>query len=95
MEAESVEEMERHEDRALPGGTYQALPMRLGFDIYGRERLYYHTGSAYGVYNFLSYDPDTGDGVVVLTTGASGKTDANGIYAVCGEISRAVYEAIA
>ena len=92
--AETVEQMERHEDRALPGGTYQALPMRLGFRLYGRERLYYHTGSAYGVYNLLSYDPDTGDGVVVLTMGADGKKDTYGVYAVCGEISRAVYEAV-
>lgn len=95
MEAESVELMEDCEDRTLPGGSYQALPMRLRFDLYGRERLYYHTGSAYGVYNLLSYDPDTGDGVVVLTTGADGGKDAYDIYSVCGEIARAVYEAIA
>ena len=95
MDAESVELMESCEDRALPGGTYQALPMRLRSGVYGRERLYYHTGSAYGVYNLVSYDPDTGDGVVVLTTGADGGKDQYDIYAVCGEISRAVYEAVA
>nr|WP_325231079.1 serine hydrolase [uncultured Oscillibacter sp.] len=95
MDAASVELMESHGDQALPGGTYQALPMRLRFGVYGRERLYYHTGSAYGVYNLLSYDPDTGDGVVVLTMGADGGKDAYDIYAVCGEISQAVYEAIA
>lgn len=94
MDAASVERMESHDSRALPGGSYQALPMRLQFGLYGRERLYYHTGSAYGVYNLLSYDPDTGDGVVVLTMGADGGKDGSGIYAVCGEISRAVYEAI-
>ncbi|WP_300344929.1 serine hydrolase [uncultured Oscillibacter sp.] len=95
MEAASVERMEGHSARALPDGTYQALPMRLRPGTYGREALYYHTGSAYGVYNLLSYDPSTGDGVVVLTTGADGGKDACGIYAVCGEISRAVYDAIA
>ena len=52
-------------------------------------------GSAYGVYNLLSYDPDAGDGVVVLTTGADGGRDEYGIYAVCGEISRILYEAVA
>ena len=91
MEAESVALMESHGDEALPGGSYQALPLRLRFDIYGRDRLYYHTGSAYGVYNLLSYDPDTGDGVVVLTMGAYGKKDQHDIYAVCGEITQAVY----
>jgi len=94
MEAESVALMESHAGQALPGGTYQALPMRLRFGAYGREAVYYHTGSAYGVYNFLSYDPFTGDGVVVLTTGADGGKDAYGIYAVCGEISQAVYDTI-
>lgn len=94
MDAGSVELMESHSGRALPGGTYQAMPMRLRFGIYGREGLYYHTGSAYGVYNLLSYDPFTGDGVVVLTMGADGGKDEYGIYAVCGEISQTVYEAI-
>ncbi len=95
MDAASVARMESYGDLALPGGIYQALPMRLRFGVYGRERLYYHTGSAYGVYNLLSYDPDTGDGVVVLTMGADGRKDCYDIYAVCGEISRAVYEAVA
>ena len=94
MEPSSVEEMERHSWTALPGGTYQAYPMRYRPKLYGREGLFYHTGSAYGVYNLLSYDPVTGDGVVVLTMGASGKQDRYSIYAVCGEISTAVYEAV-
>ena len=95
MDEASVELMEDCGDRALWDGSFQALPMRLRFGLYGRERLYYHTGSAYGVYNLLSYDPDTGDGVVVLTTGADGGRDESGVYNICGEISRAVYEAIA
>lgn len=94
MDADSVELIESHGSGALAGGVYQALPLRYRRSLYGREGLYYHTGSAYGVYNLLSYDPFTGDGVVVLTMGASGRTDAYGIYAVCGEISRAVYDAI-
>lgn len=90
----SVETME------TPLGTPAGLPyeqcqnLRRQHDIYGRDSLYYHTGSAYGVYNLMSYDPETGDGVVVLTTGASAMTDRYGIYAVCGEISETVYEAI-
>lgn len=78
-----------------PGEDFaQCLVIREQKDLYGRQRLYYHTGSAYGVYNFLSYDPETGDGVVVLTTGASAAKDERGIYAVCGAISQAVYGAL-
>lgn len=94
MDAASVEQMEHHSWTALPGGSYQAQSMRYRMNIYGRESLYYHTGSAYGVYNLLSYDPSTGDGVVVLTMGANGEQDDYDIYAVCGEISKMVYDAI-
>lgn len=72
----------------------QCYPLRLQYNIYGRPSLYYHTGSAYGVFNLASYDPQTGDGVVVLTTGASGTKDDYGIYTVCGRISQEVYAAL-
>ena len=77
------------------GGFYQAQPLRYITDAYGRNGIYYHTGSAYGVYNGFSYDPETGDGVIVLTTGATSVHDAHGNYAVCGDIFNSVYRAIA
>lgn len=69
-----------------PGGFYQCHPMRFLKDLFGRECVYYHTGNAYGAHNLACYDCVTGDGVVVLTTGASGKT-TRGIYSVCYEIA--------
>lgn len=89
---ESVALMESRSARTVSDGFYQALPLRSRDNIYGRDTLYYHTGSAYGVYNCMSYDPETGDGVVVLTVGASASKDGNGIYAVCGDISNYIYE---
>lgn len=74
-----------------PDGFYQCRPLRYRENMYGRDRMYYHTGSAYGFYGLLSYDPDTGDGVVVFTTGASGVTDSYGVYAVCSQVAQAVY----
>ena len=74
-----------------PDGFYQCRPLRYRENMYGRDRMYYHTGSAYGFYGLLSYDPDTRDGVVVFTTGASGVTDSYGVYAVCGQVAQAVY----
>ena len=73
-------------------GFFQCHPLRLREDMYGRDRLYYHTGSSYGFYGLMSYDPDTGDGVVVFSTGASGAADQYGVYSVCADIARAVYE---
>ena len=70
----------------------QCLPLKYRTDIYGEDRLYFHTGSAYGAYTLFSYNPDTKNGVIVLTIGASGVCDENGIYAVCGDISELLYQ---
>ena len=94
MSEDAVAQMEQRSDITVSDGFYQAMPLRYRTDIYGRDGLYFHTGSAYGVYNCVSYDPETGDGVVVLTTGASAAKDGYGIYAVCGSIFEQVYEAI-
>lgn len=95
LKASTVELMEERCEPQLPDGSRQALALRSQDDLYGRDVLYYHTGSAYGVFNWMSYDPETGDGVVVLTSGASGVKDGRGIYAVCGEISEYIYDIIA
>lgn len=94
MDAASVEAMELRREPTVGDGFYQCHPLRCQENIYGRAQLYYHTGSAYGVYHLMSYDPETGDGVVVLTTGASGMKDQFGIYAVCGQIAQAVYDSL-
>ena len=94
MQAESIGEMETRIETPVPGGSYQALPMRYWPGLYGREGIYFHTGSAYGVFNAATYDPVTRDGVVVLTSGASGAKDDYGIYKVCAEINQYIYNAI-
>lgn len=91
LSEESVELMETRYEQPVPGGSYQALPLRYWPELYGRNGVYYHTGSAYGVFNCASYDPETGDGVVVLTTGASGAKDDRGIYKICAEINEYIY----
>lgn len=95
LQKATIDTMETRCDGQLNDGSYQALALRSQDQMYGRDCLYYHTGSAYGVFNWISYDPATGDGVVVLSTGASGVKDERNIYAVCGEISAYIYETIA
>ena len=95
MSEESVALMETCDPYAVPGGSYQGLSLRYWPELYGRTNVYYHTGSAYGVYNCASYDSATGDGVIVLTTGANGTKDDHGIYEVCAEISDFIYRTIA
>jgi CubicO group peptidase (beta-lactamase class C family) len=91
----AVSRMETLLPQKLPGASfYQAMPLRYRTGLYGQDVLYYHTGSAYGVYSLISYNPVTRNGVVVLTTGASGREDGSGIYAVCGEITGYIYAAL-
>ena len=94
LSEESVALLESDSGVQISENVHQALPLRFRDGLYGRERLYYHTGSGYGVYNLLSYDPEAGDAVVVLTTGASGVKDGNDIYAICGEITEYIYDII-
>ena len=69
----------------------QCLVIRRQNDLMGRGSVYYHTGSAYGVHSLLSYDPDTGDGVVVLTVGAPRRVNERGLYALCADLSERLY----
>lgn len=94
MDYESTVIMETYNEKPVPGGSYQAFPMRYWPSLYGREGIYFHTGSAYGVFNAATYDPVTRDGVVVLTSGASGSKDEYGIYKVCAEINQYIYDTI-
>ncbi len=98
LSKQSVEEMETVQFSVDPGdGTTpfdQCLILRRQEDLLGREELYYHTGSAYGVYALLSYDPNTGDGVVVLTTGAPRQVDDRGLYQLCARLSEQLYSAM-
>ena len=69
-----------------PKSSVQCMPMKKMNGLYNQEYMYYHTGSAYGVYSLYVYNPDTKTGVVVTTTGAKVSKDSYGIYSVCGDI---------
>ena len=83
LSKESVELMQTPQ---LPNNSVQCMPMKKMAGLYNQDYMYYHTGSAYGVYSLYVYNPETKIGVVVITTGASNVRDRYGIYAVCGDI---------
>jgi len=72
----------------------QGLAIRRIQGIFGEDELFYHTGSAYGVFTLASYNPENRSGVVVFTTGADGRRDSAGVPVVCAEISKFIYELI-
>lgn len=94
LSPESVEEIEKSVFEAdQNGGTFdQALILRYKENLYGQDRLYYHTGNAYSLLSLASYNPDTRNGVVVITTGASAERDSQGVYAVCSKITEFLYK---
>ena len=96
LSAESVELMETPFCQTDYHGVEvtQCMPLKFNTNIYGQRSLYFHTGSAYGVYALITYNPDTKDGVAVVTTGASGAQDEYGIYAICGDISEMLYTSL-
>lgn len=69
----------------------QCLALGRYYGLYGEDVLYYHTGSAYGVYALYTFDDATGTGAVIVTTGAEGVKDENGLYAVCSEIAAQIH----
>ncbi len=90
---ESVALMERmYFTISADGGKFeQCMPMRHKAGLYGQNELFYHTGNAYGVLSLVSYNPETRNGVVVITTGASDARDSQGIYDICGRITKFLY----
>ncbi len=70
----------------------QCLVLRKA-QLYDRT-LYYHTGNAYGTIAFASYDPESGDGVVIITTGMNTARSSNGIYKMCNIVSNLMYAEI-
>ena len=94
LSPESVADMETPRFTVDPGDGApfeQCLVIRRQEDLMGRASICYHTGSAYGVYALLSYDPDTGDGVVVITVGAPRRVNDRGLYTLCADLSQRLY----
>lgn len=69
----------------------QCLILRRQEDVLGQDVLYYHTGSAYGVFSLMSYNPETKNGVVVITTGARRNMNERGMYALCADLMEILY----
>lgn len=52
--------------------------------LFKDRMLYSHTGNAYGMHSVYIFDPETGDGITILTSGSSIEyLDGKGIYDIC------------
>lgn len=69
----------------------QCLGIRRLENMLDGRTMYYHPGSAYGVYSMAAFDTSDKSGVVVITTDASGTMDSRNIYKVCLDITQQCY----
>lgn len=91
---ESVADMETPRftvDLADYSSFEQCLILRRQENVLGQDVLYYHTGSAYGVYSLMTYNPDTQNGIVVISTGAKRNMNEKGMYALCYDLMEILY----
>ena len=69
----------------------QCLILRRQENVLGQDVLYYHTGSAYGVFSLMTYNPETKNGIVVISTGARRNLNEKGMYALCYDLMELLY----
>lgn len=72
LEPEIIDNLEYHEGNEVLD-RWQCQPLFYDVDKYGQAEIYFHTGSAFGVYSLAAYNPETKYGVAIVTTGASSK----------------------
>ena len=70
----------------------QCLVLRHRSDLLDGRSLYYHNGNMAGVYSLMCVDPESGDGMVVITNGAKEPTLENAVYNVCGDLAEAAVQ---
>lgn len=52
--------------------------------IFENQIMYSHTGNAYGMHSVYVFNPETGDGITILTSGSTvNYLDSKGIYDIC------------
>ena len=74
------------------GGIRCGLCNFLSDGIVKGRTMHYHTGSNFGMYSSFAFDTDDATGVVVLTSGANAKKERSGVYNICGDMIREIYQ---
>ena len=92
LSQQSVAEMEQ--PNFVVNGFDQCVILRHRGGMYNGRELYYHTGDAYGVLAFASYDRASGEGVVIVTVGATSGRDGYDVPEVCGEFAEYIYSQV-
>ena len=90
MKPETVEEMQ--EVNYQLANFDQCVMLRRNKAMYDGRDLYWHTGAAYGLLAFASYDERNNQGVVIVTNGSNRSTRNDyGVHDVCSEYADYIY----
>lgn len=90
MKPETVEEMQ--EVNYTLANFDQCVMLRRNKAMYDGRTLYWHTGAAYGLLSFASYDEKNNQGVVIVTNGSNRSTRVEtGVHTVCSEYAEYIY----
>jgi len=91
LKQESVDKM--LERRFSCDDYEQCLILRYRDNLFGGGRtMYYHNGNLSGVYSLACFDPDSGDGMVVISVGSQPAKLEEGVYNVCGDLAAVAAE---
>lgn len=84
LSEKSVEEMLK--SRIVAEGLGSGFGIEENKNVFKDRTFYSHTGNAYGMHSVYLFDPETGDGITILTSGSNVKyLDEKGIYDICDE----------
>lgn len=87
LSEESINEMLK--SRIVAEGLGSGFGIEENKLLFTDRKVYSHTGNCYGMYSTYTFDYETGDGVVVLTSGANVEyLDAYGMYDICVELTK-------
>ena len=87
LSQESINEMMK--SRIYAKGLGSGFGVEENKLLFNDRTVYTHTGNCYGMYSTFTFDPETGDGVVVLTSGANVEyLDNYGMYDICIDFTK-------
>ena len=73
-------------------GYFQGLAVRYQDNVLMNQGVYWHTGSAYGLFAQFVYCRDSKQGAVVLTTGTIEDRESNGMLKICNKMIEQVWQ---
>jgi len=95
MKPETIEEMQEVNYKLAETGLAnfdQCVMLRHNKSVYNGRELYWHTGAAYGMLAFASYDEKNNQGIVIATNGSNRSTrNEFGVHDVCDEYADYIY----